>query len=96
MKVKIIILTTLCFILSNCDISVRKSNAQERPIVDDGISTLTYSYEYNDGMKYKVYRSGDIISSSVRPLFIINLTKDSLECIVLRMQAIKLRKELSK
>lgn len=75
---KLIICLIVAIILSNCDIGVRKSNAQNK------LPTFVGAYEYYVGnMKYIMfYGSG---------MFVVNVTRDSLQCEIIKANLKKIQ-----
>jgi len=71
---KKILLIVLAIMLSNCEISVRKSEAQKVSMGKYGYD-LKYKDVYTGGMRYNIY------SYSYRSLVVVNVTRDSLECL---------------
>lgn len=85
----------LAIILSNCEISVKKTNAQDNNgpfflMNADGGGLVNYIYKDWKGMKYVV------ISSYNGGTVTINLTKDELEVELLKKQLEKINLENSK
>ena len=79
---KKVLLVIVAFSLSNCDISVRKTNAQSE------IFYQTYTREIVefDGMKYLLLYVVNKSSQTGYSITTINLTKDKLEVELLRHQ----------
>lgn len=78
---KLLICTLAAIVLSNCDISVKQSKAQ---------TGYSHVYDYKEvvieGMKYGIWYVTSQTSQTGYATSVINLTKDSLECAVLRQQ----------
>jgi len=70
---KKILLIVLAIMLSNCEISVRKSEAQKVSMGKYGYD-LKYKDVYVSGMKYNIYNYDELT------IVVVNVTRDSLEC----------------
>ncbi len=87
---KKLLLLSISIILSNCELSTQKSIAYHKMVDFDGgnasPSNIYYDYNIKCGMTYLVASnySGGLIS--------INLTKDSLEVELLKLQIQKITK----
>ena len=91
MKIKIILLTIICFGLLNCDVSVSTQKAHaDYPIGSCNSSTYTNIYSEKDivikDMNYHVWYLTGGISETGYCVFVVNTTKDELECELLRKQ----------
>lgn len=79
---KKIFLLLMVFTLMNCEIKVRKTNAQTQSKIGSDI----YCRNYNvDGITYKVFYSNQQISHE-RKFFVVNHTKELLEVELLKKQ----------
>ena len=81
---RIIILTILAIVLSNCEIKVKEASAQQMYNLEY-LTEFVIIKDYNiDGMKYKLFISDG--SNSRGNVTVINVTKDSLEVELLKNQ----------
>lgn len=74
---RLLILTSLALILANCELSVRKAHADYSYRSDDTDYIRVQDVYYSE-MHYKVYHTG---LRKYMTTFVINITKDSLQCI---------------
>ncbi len=88
MKTKILLLTALCFCLLNCEISTQKTKSDYPIGSSTGGNCISYSEKdlSIEGMNYHVWYLTGGISEKGYCVFVINTTKDSLECEVFRKQ----------
>ena len=84
MKTKIIVLTILCFGLLNCEISTQKAHA-DFGSTNNGVHFKERD-QIIDGMNYHVWYVDNGTTQTGYSLFVVNTTKDALECELLRKQ----------
>jgi hypothetical protein len=81
---KLLILSVICIILSNCEIGVQKAKA------DFGGSNNGVLYRERDeninGMNYHIWYVDNGSSQTGYAVYAVNTTKDALECELLRKQ----------
>lgn len=95
---KLIICLFIAIALSNCEVKVQSTQAQEQaPAQNAGWRNYSYKEEIKQGMKYGIwygdYFHGGSISTGYC-LAVVNLTKDSLEIELLRRQLSKKNNEI--
>lgn len=83
---KILLCSLVAIIFSNCEISVRKSVAQDNIGIDRHFS---YIEKIKDGMKYGIWYVDYNTSQTGYAVAVVNLTKDSLEVELLKKQLAK-------
>lgn len=71
---KYIISLMIVFVLSNCEVKVRESKAQEKYF-----NIYSYTEEYHNNMKFGIWYVKQNSSQTGYSIIVVNLTKDSLE-----------------
>lgn len=84
---KKILLVIIAIILSNCEISPRKAEAQTAYKLDE----YMIGYREINGMKYAIFVPGD--RTIYTGAAVVNVTKDELEVELLKLQIAKLMNE---
>lgn len=84
---KAAIITVFLLILSNCDISPRKANAQEVFKLD----AYQIAYKEINGMKFMIIVPGTY--STYTGPSVVNLTKDALEVELIKLQIEALKRQ---
>ncbi len=93
---KIFLLTILAIILSNCEISPRKANAEWKEYLDTytlskrDYNNINYTVFPKDDIIYHIYHYGD--GSQDASIFVVNHTKELLEVELLKKQLKQLEK----
>lgn len=88
---KKIILVIAIFILSNCEIKVRETNAQS----DTFLYTYANEAVYKNGMEYSLFYARNQSSQTGYCVAVVNITKDKLETEKLELEIQFLKKQLS-
>lgn len=96
---KIALLTLLFVILSNCEIKTRQTTAQSKTqqiinrFYDDSYG-FQYHEEERDGMRYGIWSQIPQSYNTGYAVTVVNLTKETLEVELLKLQIAKLHQEL--